>query len=60
MGDELYVNYAEIFKLHFPINFKISSIIFLVKIITVTLWPTNPHATRAFGTSGVFLARGVH
>jgi hypothetical protein len=41
----LYVNYVEIFKLHFVVNFSISNIIILVKIITVTSWFTNPHVS---------------
>jgi hypothetical protein len=61
MGGDIYVkaSVCEIFKLHFAINFNISNIIILVKIITVTSWLTNPHATRAFGTLGWWPVSGT-
>jgi hypothetical protein len=45
MSRPLYVNFVEIFKLWFTVNFNSNDLTFLFMIIKVVAWITNIHTT---------------
>jgi hypothetical protein len=45
MSRPLYVNFVEIFKLWFTVNFNSNVLTFLFMIIKVVAWITNIHTT---------------